>query len=152
VELDPGKGRPYGLKPVGLGARDTLRLEKGLLLSGTDFDGAQSTLQTGPQWAIDWNHDFIGKEAMIRQKDAGGYDKLVCMICEGRGIPRHGYGIRSQNERLGVVTSGTMSPVLRKGIAMGYVPLSKATIGSQVNIEIRESTVQAEIVKPPFVK
>lgn len=145
-------GRPFGLKPAGLGARDTLRLEKGLLLSGTDFDGAQSTLQTGPQWAIDWKHDFIGKDAMIKQRSSGVYDRLVGMMCEGRGIPRHGYSIRSGSEKLGIVTSGTLSPVLKKGIAMGYVPLSRSEIGSKVEIEIRETPVQAKIVKPPFVK
>lgn len=145
-------GRPLGLKPAGLGARDTLRLEKGLLLSGTDFDGAQSTLQTGPQWAIDWKHDFIGKDAMVRQKNTGTYDRLVGMVCEGRGIPRHGYSIESANEKLGIVTSGTLSPVLRKGIAMGYVPLSKSEVGTKIEIKIRDTAVQAKIVKPPFVK
>jgi len=145
-------GRPLGLKPAGLGARDTLRLEKGLLLSGTDFDGAQSTLQTGPQWAIDWRHDFIGKDAMVRQKSTGVYDRLVGMMCEGRGIPRHGYSIRSGGEKLGIVTSGTLSPVLKKGIAMGYVPLSRSEIGSGIEFESRETSVKAKIVKPPFVK
>ncbi len=146
------EGREFGLKPIGLGARDTLRLEKSLLLSGTDFSGNQTSLQTGPQWVIDWDHDFIGKETMVRQKASGSYDKLVCMMCEGRGIPRHGYEIRSGSEKLGTVTSGTMSPILKKGIAMGYVPLSRAKQGNKVDIEVRDITVPAEIVKPPFVK
>jgi len=146
------KGRSFGLKPIGLGARDTLRLEKALLLSGTDFDGSQSSLQTGPQWVIDWDHDFIGKGTMVAQKVSGNYDKLVCMMCEGRGIPRHGYAIRSGGDRVGSVTSGTMSPLLRNGIAMGYVPLSMSKQGTKVGIEVRETVVPAEIVKPPFVK
>ena len=146
------KGKSFGLKPIGLGARDTLRLEKALLLSGTDFDGSQSSLQTGPQWVIDWAHDFIGKETMVAQKASGKYDKLVCMMCESRGIPRHGYPIRSGGDKLGTVTSGTMSPLLRKGIAMGYVPLSMSKLGTKIEIEVRETIVPAEIIKPPFVK
>jgi aminomethyltransferase len=145
-------GNPFGLKPIGLGARDTLRLEKALLLSGTDFDGNQSSLQTGPHWVIDWDHEFIGKETMVGQRASGEYDKLVCMMCEGRGIPRHGYSIKSAGGKVGSVTSGTMSPLLRKGIAMGYVPLSMSKQGTRVDIEVRETIVPAEIVKPPFVK
>jgi len=145
-------GQAFGLKPIGLGARDTLRLEKSLLLSGTDFDGAQTSLQTGPGWVIDWKHEFIGKRALEEQKDAGGYDKLVCMLAKDKGIPRHGYEILSGGNKVGTVTSGTLSPVLKQGIAMGYVPLDKAKIGNQVQIKIRETTVDAEIVKPPFVK
>jgi aminomethyltransferase len=146
------KGKSFGLKPVGLGARDTLRLEKALLLSGTDFDGSQSSLQTGPQWVIDWDHDFIGKGTMVEQKASGMYDKLVCMMCDGRGIPRHGYAIRSGSDKIGMVTSGTLSPLLRKGISMGYVPLSMSKPGTKVEIEVRETIVPAEIMKPPFVK
>lgn len=145
------EGKELGLKPVGLGARDTLRLEKALLLSGTDFDGSQSSLQTGPRWVVHWDHDFVGKEALLRQKVSGDYDRLVCMTCEGRGIPRHGYAIRSGSESLGTVTSGTLSPVLRKGIAMGYVPSRRSGIGSEVEIDVRGTSIPAEIVKPPFV-
>jgi aminomethyltransferase len=145
-------GAGHGLRPAGLGARDTLRLEKAFLLSGTDFDGTQTSLQTGPPWVIDWKHDFIGKQPMLQQKAAGGYDQLVCMLLKDRGIPRHGYDVLLEGRKVGSVTSGTMSPVLRKGIAMGYVPLGAARVGTQVQIKIRDSTVDAEIVKPPFVK
>jgi aminomethyltransferase len=147
-----GEGRQFGLKPVGLGARDTLRLEKGLLLSGTDFDGTQTTVQTGPGWAIDWKHDFIGKQALVQQKATGKYDKLVCMVAKDRGIPRHGYEILQDGTKVGTVTSGTMSPVLKQGIAMGYVPVELAKIGAIVQIKIRDNVIDAEIVKPPFVK
>lgn len=146
------RGRPHGLVAAGLGARDTLRLEKGLLLSGTDFDGSQTSLQTGPGWVVDWSHDFIGKDALERQRAAGNYDKLVCMMTRDRGIPRHGYEILREGRKVGVVTSGTMSPVLRTGIAMGYVPLSIATPGTALEVRIRDTLVPAEIVKPPFVR
>lgn len=146
------KGRGYGLKPVGLGARDTLRLEKGLLLSGTDFDGTQTSLQTGPGWVVEWKHDFIGKQALEAQKASGDHDKLVCMVAEGRGIPRHGYEILADGEQVGKVTSGTLSPVLKKGIAMGYVPNAMSGPGTELQIKIRESAVGARVVIPPFVK
>ncbi len=146
------QGKEFGLKPIGLGARDTLRLEKALLLSGTDFDGRQSSLQTGPGWVVHWDHDFIGRQYMMKQKESGTYDKLVCMTCEGRGIPRHGYPIASGGRDLGKVTSGTLSPVLRKGIAMGYVPLAMSSVGTNVEIQVRDASVPAEIVKPPFVR
>ncbi len=146
------EGKEFGLVPVGLGARDTLRLEKGLLLSGTDFDGSQTSMQTGPGWVIDWNHDFIGKEVLVAQKNSGNYDKLVCMLARDRGIPRHGYDILSKGERLGKVTSGTLSPVLRKGIAMGYVPVQMALPETEVQIMVRELSLPCDIVKPPFVK
>ncbi len=146
------KGRAFGLKPIGLGARDTLRLEKSLLLSGTDFDGTQTSLQTGPGWVIDWKHDFIGKQPLEQQKATGSYDKLVCMVAEDRGIPRHGYEILAEGARVGQVTSGTLSPVLKKGIAMGYVPVTMAKPGTKIQIRVRDTLVSAEIVKPPFVK
>jgi len=146
------KGKPFGLKPIGLGARDTLRLEKGLLLSGTDFDGAQTSLQTGPGWVVDWNHDFIGKQTLVKQRADGMYDKLVCLEVDDRGIARHGYEIMAGDRMVGRVTSGTLSPVLKKGIAMGYVPLDMSIIGTEVHIKIRDNLVLARIVKPPFVK
>ena len=146
------KGRPFGLKPIGLGARDTLRLEKSLLLSGTDFDGTQTSLQTGPSWVIDWKHDFIGKQPLAQQKATGQYDKLVCIVAEDRGIPRHGYDIIAYDVKVGQVTSGTLSLMLKKGIAMGYVPVSMAEPGTKVQIKVRDTLVSAEIVKPPFVK
>lgn len=146
------RGARFGLKPVGLGARDTLRLEKGLLLSGTDFDGTQTSVQTGPGWVVDWKHDFVGKQAMESQKAEGKYDKLVCMLVDDRGIPRHGYDIIREGGKIGAVTSGTLSPVLKKGIAMGYVPLEQSEFGTPVAIRIRETDASAKIVKPPFVK
>jgi aminomethyltransferase len=146
------KGEDLGARPVGLGARDTLRLEKALLLSGTDFDGKQTSVQTGPSWVIDWEHEFIGKHVLEEQKRAGSYDKLICIGAKDRGIPRHGYEIVANGTSVGKVTSGTLSPVLKKGIAMGYVPNEMASLGAAVEIRVRDSLVAAEIVKPPFVK
>ena len=145
-------GKQFGLKPIGLGARDTLRLEKSLLLSGTDFDGTQTSLQTGPGWAIDWKHEFIGKKALEQQKASGGYEVLVCMMAKDKGIPRHGYDIMAGGSKVGAVTSGTLSPVLKRGIAMGYVPLGMAKEGADVQIRVRDTLLPAEIVKPPFVR
>jgi len=145
-------GEGCGLRPIGLGARDTLRLEKGLLLSGIDFDGAQSSLQTGPQWVVKFGHDFIGKNALEHQRLAGVSPRLVGISMLGRGIPRHGYEILSGPTTIGVVTSGTMSPVLKKGIALGYVPLEHSKPGTTVRVKIRNDLVNAEVVETPFVK
>ncbi len=146
------RGGSHGLKPIGLGARDTLRLEKGLLLSGTDFTGMQTSLQTGPGWVVDWDHEFIGKPVLERQREAGNYSRLVGLAVEGRGIPRHGYDIMAGGDVVGTVTSGTMSPVLRSGIAMGYVPHAHSHVGARLSIKIRDSAVPAEVVKLPFVR
>ena len=147
------QGSEHGLKRIGLGARDTLRLEKGLLLSGTDFDGSQTSLQTGPRWVVKFGHDFIGKAAIERQMSTGGYPKLVGISMLGRGIPRHGYDIVSASDDvIGRVTSGTMSPVLRKGIALGYLPQDQAEPGTGVRIRVRDDLVDAEVVQTPFVR
>ncbi len=146
------RGKEHGLRPVGLGARDTLRLEKGLLLSGTDFDGSQTPLQTGPPWVVKEGHDFIGREAVARQRLAGGYPKLVGIRMKGRGVPRHSYDIVSGSTVIGKVTSGTLSPVLKEGIALGYVPFDCADLGTEVSVRIRDNTVPAEIVDTPFVR
>ena len=145
-------GKEHGLRPVGLGARDTLRLEKGLLLSGTDFDGSQTSLQTGPSWVVKDGHEFIGREAILRQRAEGGYQKLVGMKMKARGVPRHGYDVVMGSDTVGKVTSGTLSPVLKEGIALGYAPFGRADVGTEVLIRIREGLVPAEIVKTPFVK
>ena len=146
------KGKDIGLRPIGLGARDTLRLEKALLLSGTDFDGSQTSIQTGPSWVVDWGHEFIGKGVLEGQRASRSYDKLVCMAAKDKGIPRHGYEIHRDGRRVGTVTSGTLSPVLKKGIAMGYVPMGLSAVGTEVHVKVRDTLVAAEVVKPPFVK
>ncbi|MEM0449224.1 MAG: glycine cleavage system aminomethyltransferase GcvT [Methanomassiliicoccales archaeon] len=145
-------GADKGLKPCGLGARDTLRLEMGFLLSGTDFDGSQSTLQTGPAWVLKMDKDFIGKEALMRQKEYGDYERLVCLELLEKGVPRHGYEIMAKGEVVGRVTSGTMSPCLKKGIGMGYVRPPYHQEGSRLEIAIRGASVKAEVVRPPFIR
>ncbi len=145
-------GEDAGVKPVGLGARDTLRLEKGMLLSGTDFDGTQTTLQTGPQWVLKWNHDFIGRRALERQRTVGDYPVLVGMVLKDKGIPRHGYGITFDGNEIGVVTSGTLSPVLRIGIALGYVPSELSSPGTALKVRIRGKLVGAQVAETPFVR
>jgi len=136
---------------AGFGCRDTLRLEKGMLLSGTDFDGRQTSLQTGPPWVIKWDHDFIGKEAMEVQKESGKYDVLVPLVTDGKNIPRHGYAISKDGKNVGFVTSGTLSPILKKGIALGYVPIEMSSVGTVLEIDVRGRPAKAEIVKLPFV-
>jgi aminomethyltransferase len=144
-------GRTHGILPAGLGARDTLRLEAGYLLSGTDFDGAQSSVQTGPDWVIKWDHDFLGKEA-LRQDAALKLPRLVGLMLDGRGIPRHGYPLLKDGLEIGHITSGTLSPCLKKGIALGYVGPELSEPGTGLTIAIRDMRVSTHVVRPPFVR
>jgi aminomethyltransferase len=146
------EGKMDGLVPVGLGARDTLRLEMGYLLSGTDFDGHQSSLQTGPDWVVKWEHHFVGKRALLEQMKRADLPRLVCLELLDRGIPRHGYIIGHEGEAVGTVTGGTFSPCLHKGIAMGYVPPSLAKEGAGLDVMIREKAVPARVVRAPFYR
>jgi len=145
-------GEEYGICPVGLGARDTLRLEKGFLLSGQDFYGEQTTLNTGLNWVISWKHDFIGKEVLLKQKESGDYPRLVGVIVEGRGIPRHGFEIWNDGKKVGMLTSGTISPVLKKGIGLGYVPPELTDIGTELTIVGHGREMKAVVSELPFVK
>ncbi|HVO77826.1 MAG TPA: glycine cleavage T C-terminal barrel domain-containing protein, partial [Methanomassiliicoccales archaeon] len=145
-------GEDLGLKPAGLGARDTLRLEMGYLLSGTDFDGSQTSIQTGPHWVVKLDHDFIGRDVLVKQKEAGDYARLVCLKMVDKGIPRHGYELLSDGSTIGRVTSGTLSPCLKKGIAMGYVKPPFDEPGTVIDIRIRDGVFPANVVNPPFFK
>ena len=144
-------GRTHGILPAGLGARDSLRMEMGYLLSGTDFDGSQSTVQTGPDWVVKWDHEFIGKAALLRDKDLG-LPRLVALVLGGRGIPRHGYPLLSEGKEIGHVTSGTISPCLKKGIALGYVEPTFSDPGTELTVAIRDMRVPAHVVRPPLVR
>lgn len=144
-------GKTFDIKPVGLGARDTLRLEKCFALAGNEFKGGKTPLQANLSWLIHWDHDFIGKEALQQQKEEGGYEKLTCLKCTERGIPRHGCEVHKNGERVGTVSSGTLSPCLNTGIAMAYVQPDYREIGDHLDIIIRKKNVPAEIVKPPFI-
>ena len=144
-------GEEFKIKPIGLGARDTLRLEKGFLLAGNEFAGGKTPLEAILSWAINWDHDFIGKEAIIKQKEKGTYQRLTCLVCKDRGIPRHGCEVQKEGKKVGIVSSGTMSPCLSKGIAMAYVEPDCREAGSTLDILIRDKKIKSEIVKPPFV-
>lgn len=144
-------GDPRGLRPAGLGARDTLRLEKGLLLSGTDFDGTQSSLETSTPWVVKWDHEFLGREALARQRDAGGFPRLMGIVLQDRGVPRRGHEVVKDGRRVGVVTSGTMSPSLNKGIALAYVAPDVAVEGTPVAVVVRGRRLGAVVEEPPFV-
>jgi aminomethyltransferase len=146
------EGGPDGMVPAGLGARDTLRLEMGYLLSGMDFDGSQSSLQTGPDWVVKWEHHFVGKRALLEQSKRNDLPRLVCLELMERGIPRHGYSIVHAGARVGTVTSGTLSPSLHKGIAMGYVPPDLVKDGTLLEIVIRDNPVPARVVQAPFYR
>ncbi len=146
-----GAGRKDGLLPAGLGARDSLRLEMGYLLSGTDFDGGQSTIQTGPGWVIKWEHDFIGRTA-LQQDLERKLPHLTALILDDRGIPRHGYPLLKEGQDVGHLTSGTLSPCLRRGIALGYVRSDLTEPGTEFTVAIRDMRVPAHVVKPPFVR
>ena len=139
------------VRPIGLGARDTLRLEMGYLLSGTDFDGRQTSLQTGPSWVVKMDHPFIGRDVLIMQRERP-YDVLVGMELLGKGVPRHGYDIVHNGKVVGKVTSGNMSPCLRTGVALGYVPQKLSHPGTELAISIRGDPIPAKVVEVPFYR
>jgi len=145
-------GKEVNIKPIGLGARDTLRLEKCFLLAGNEFEGGRTPLEANLSWAMHWDHDFIGKEALLKQKENGDYQRLTCLQCTGRGIPRHGMKVEHSGKEIGVVSSGSMSPCLKTGIAMAYLDPGVVSLGDTVDIMIRGKSSEAEVVKPPFVK
>ena len=144
-------GKEHGIKPIGLGARDTLRLEKCFMLAGNEFEGGRTPLEATMSWAINWDHDFIGKQSLLKQKERGDYERITCLVCEEKGIPRHGCIIQKNGNTIGKVTSGTMSPCLNKGIAMGYCHLEYREKDSTLDIIIRGKPVKTRVVKPPFV-
>jgi len=147
--LDAGK--EFGIKPIGLGARDTLRLEKCFILAGNEFEGGRTPLEATMSWTINWDHDFIGKKAILKQKEQGGYERLTCLECVDKGIPRHDCEIQKDGEGVGIITSGTLSPCLNIGIAMGYVRPDYREVDSVLEIMVRGEPVKAKVVKPPFV-
>lgn len=142
-----------GVTPCGLGARDTLRLEVALHLYGQDMDAQTTPLEAGLSWLIDWEHDFIGKAALLDQKANGIPKKLVCLQLAERAIARSGYAIATADgQSLGQITSGTFSPSLQYPIAMGYVSAEAASLGATVQVEIRKQWQPATIVRRPFYR
>jgi len=146
-------GAAFGIKPIGLGARDTLRLEMGFCLYGNDIDDATSPLEAGLGWVTKFSKDFTNSAALQQQKQDGTKRKLVGFEMIDRGIPRHDYEIvDADGNTIGKVTSGTQSPSLQKAIGMGYVNNEFAKEGSEIFISIRDNKVKAKVVKPPFYK
>ena len=148
-------GAEFGIKPIGLGARDTLRLEMGFCLYGNDIDDTTSPIEAGLGWITKFTDtkDFINKDIFLAQKKEGVSRKLVGFDMIDKGIPRHGYDIvDAEGNVIGVVTSGTQSPSLKKAIGMGYVPTALAKVGSEIYISIRDKKLLAKVVKLPFYK
>jgi len=102
-------------------------------------------------WTINWDHEFIGKDALLKQKERGDYERLTCLECTDKGVPRHGCEIRKDGKKIGIVTSGTLSPCLNTGIAMGYVHPDYREKDNILEIMVRGKPVKAKVVKPPFV-
>ena len=147
-------GKEAGIKPIGLGARDTLRLEMGFCLYGNDIDDTTSPIEAGLGWVTKFTDDknFIDKALLLKQKKDGVTRKLKGFEMIDRGIPRHGYEIvDADGTVIGLVTSGTQSPVLEKGIGMGYIHSDFSALGSEIYILIRNKRVKAKIVKTPFI-
>ncbi|WP_418679158.1 glycine cleavage T C-terminal barrel domain-containing protein, partial [Alistipes communis] len=147
-------GEEYGLKNIGLGARDTLRLEKGFCLYGNDIDDTTSPLEAGLGWITKFaeGKEFIDRDRMERIKAEGVKRKLVGFRLIDRGIPRHGYPLKTvEGAEIGHVTSGTMSPSLKVGIGLGYVAAEHAAPGTVIAVEVRGRLLKAEVVKYPFV-
>ena len=146
-------GAAYGIKPIGLAARDTLRLEMGYCLYGNDIDDGTSPLEAGLGWVTKFTKDFVHSEHLKDQKESGLRQRLVGFELQDRGIPRQGYDIvDGEDNRIGRVTSGTMGPSVNKGIGMGYVDIAFAKAGSEIFIQIRKKLVPATVVKTPFYK
>ncbi|GAB2979903.1 glycine cleavage system aminomethyltransferase GcvT [Mucilaginibacter puniceus] len=144
-------GAEFDIKPIGLGARDTLRLEKGFCLYGNDIDDTTSPLEAGLGWITKFSKEFTNSAALQQQKQNGVTRKLVGIEMIDRGIPRHDYEITDASGNIiGKVTSGTQSPSLQKAIGMGYVKTEFAKDGTEIFIKIRDNQVKAKVVKPPF--
>jgi aminomethyltransferase len=146
-------GEPFGIRPIGLGARDTLRLEMGFCLYGNDINDETSPLEAGLGWITKFTKDFINSKSLAQQKQNGTERKLIGFEMIERGIPRHDYEIvDAEGTIIGKVTSGTQSPSLQKAIGLGYVKPEFAAVGTEIFISIRNNKVKAQVVKFPFYK
>jgi aminomethyltransferase len=148
-------GRPQGLVPVGLGARDTLRLEAKMALYGNDIDETTTLIEAGLGWIVSLDEakgDFNGRAVLAQQKANGAPRKLVGFEMVERGIPRHGYNVLLGDEAVGAVTSGTYAPFLQKSIGLCYLPSARAAVGTDLSVEIRGRRTAARVVPTPFYK
>lgn len=146
-------GKEFNIQPVGLGARDSLRLEMGFCLYGNDIDQTTNTIEAGLGWITKLKKtNFIGKDVLVKTKEEGPKRKLVALISEEKCFPRHGYDLSVDGKKVGHITSGTVSPILEKAIALGYVESIYAKEGTQVNFLIRGKEIPATVTKLPFIK
>lgn len=145
-------GAPFGLKPVGLGARDTLRLEAGMMLYGTDMDETVTPLEVVYGWVTSLEKDFVGSSALKKLKEKGLSRKLVGFEMEERGIARHGYKVFKDGTEVGIVTSGTYTPTLQKAVGLAFVPMLYSRPGTDIIIQIRDNRARARIVELPFYR
>jgi len=146
-------GREFDIEPVGLGARDSLRLEMKYMLYGNDIDQNTNPLEAGLGWIVKLDKgDFVGKESISELKQKGLTRKLVAFELKEKAFPRRHYRIQKEGKVIGEVTSGTFSPSLNKGIGLGYVPVEYSRIGTGLDILIRNKPYKAVVVKPPFYK
>lgn len=145
-------GRSFGIKPIGFGARDTLRLESCMLLYGQDMNDDTSPLEAGLEWTLNLDKEFVGKSELIKQKSQGIKKRIVAFEMIDRGLARHDYAVVKNGKTIGKVTSGTFAPTLKKNIGLAYVSAEESTIGNEIAIQIRDSQAKAKIVKMPFYK
>jgi aminomethyltransferase len=146
-------GAPFGIKPIGLAARDTLRLEMGFCLYGNDINDTTSPIEAGLGWITKFNKEFTNSDNLKKQKETGVSRKLVGFEMQERAVPRHDYEIvDATGKSIGIVTSGTMSPSLNLGIGLGYVTIENSAVDSEIFIRIRKNDVPAKVVKLPFYK
>lgn len=147
------KGKKYDIVPVGLGARDTLRLEAKMALYGNDIDDSHTVLEADLAWILKFKKgDFVGREPLLKQKEDGIKRKLIGFELTGKGIARHGYPVYVNGKEYGMVTSGTYAPFLKKPIGLTYLPIEKCEIGAEFHVAIRKKMVPAKVVETPFYK
>jgi aminomethyltransferase len=149
------KGKSYGLKPAGLAVRDLLRLEMGYSLYGNDLNDTTSAIEANLDWIVKFvdGKDFVDRTLLEKQKKEGTQRKLIAFELIDKGIPRHDYRLVNESgEDIGYVTSGTMSPILQKGIGMGYIKTSETKLGKEIYVQIRNKSLKARIVRLPFIQ
>ena len=147
------KGAPFGLRPIGLAARDTLRLEAKMALYGNDIDDEHTVLEADLGWIVKWKKgDFIGRDALAEQKENGLGRKLVGFEMVDRGIARRGYPVHVGGEQVSTVTSGSVAPTLKKNIGLTYLPIEACGDGTEFEVEIRGRNTKARVVPTPFYK
>ncbi len=145
-------GKELGMELIGLGARDSLRLEMKMALYGNDINDTTSPVEAGLSWIVNFDKDFIGAETIKKHKADKPSRRLVCLEIDGKAFPRPGYEIYDGDRKLGVITSGTVSPSLEKPIALAYLPKGMTKSGTKVEVAIRKNRFEATVVKPPFYK